>query len=155
MHKMRRSDRQMAEQEIYELLESSDIIRIGVIAEEKPYIVPVNFICLNDVIYFHSAKAGRKVTALEEAGEVCFEVDELIAIKHEDKACKFSCYYKSIIGYGQPFSVDGPEKADILNSLTQKYTTKKFEPVSAGDAQHVVVYGIKITSVCGKKNIPH
>lgn len=62
---MRRRDREVVQQnEIDQIIDSCDCLRLGLNAEDGAYIVPLNFAYVPGKpakFYFHSAKEGRKV----------------------------------------------------------------------------------------------
>ena len=152
---MRRKDRQMTHQESLKVLAESQVVRLGVIAEGEPYIVPLNFILIDETLYFHSAKEGRKLGALAIADSVCLEVDDIVAIKTAKIACKFSCYYRSVIAYGEPFLLEeGNYKAEVLTRLTERYCDFELKPLTAEDVLEIAVYGVRIRSISGKQNLP-
>ena len=100
---MRRKDREVTD--IEQLLEIIDCCKVCTIAMQDKdglYIVPLNFgYEFKDeslTLYFHSAKEGRKISAIAENSRVCFEMDcEHRLIEAED-ACGYAYSFKSIIG---------------------------------------------------------
>ena len=77
---MRRSDREVTDfNEIVEIINKCDCIRLGFSSEPVPYILPLNFgievVDKNIILYFHSAKEGYKTTLIKEGTEASFECD--------------------------------------------------------------------------------
>lgn len=60
--------------EIDDLLKEQVTGRIGCCNEGKTYIVPINYVYQDGVIYGHSA-AGKKIDMLRINPQVCFQVD--------------------------------------------------------------------------------
>lgn len=76
--------------EIEALLSRQITGRLGCHANGTTYIVPVNYVYKNGIIYAHSGP-GKKIEMMRQNPEVCFEVDEIKNI--------FS--WKSVIVWGK------------------------------------------------------
>lgn len=81
---------QLEQPEIEALLSRQITGRLGCHANGTTYIVPVNYVYKNGVIYAHSGP-GKKIEMMRQNPEVCFEVDEIKNI--------FS--WKSVIVWGK------------------------------------------------------
>jgi nitroimidazol reductase NimA-like FMN-containing flavoprotein (pyridoxamine 5'-phosphate oxidase superfamily) len=68
----------LATEEIEAVLSKEVLGRIGCIADERPYIVPVAYVYDGefDDVYIHSAE-GMKLEAMRANPEVCFEVEQI------------------------------------------------------------------------------
>ena len=78
------------------ILKESRICRIGLVDQDKPYIVPMNFGYKNGTLYIHSAKEGRKIDLMKKNPNVCFEMDELVRLKKAKQACEWGVQYQSM-----------------------------------------------------------
>ena len=93
-------------------------VEYGVLAlfAKKPYAVPVNFVYLNDVIYFHGSTKGKKMDILRENKHVSFNINSEAAIipsyysSAENLACPATTFFKSV-------TIDG--EAEIVESRTE------------------------------------
>ena len=66
---MRRKDREIPAQEALDaIITQSNFAVLGLPGQEAPYLVPMNFGWLNRCLYLHSARAGRKIRMLHDAG---------------------------------------------------------------------------------------
>ena len=76
---MRRQKREVTSpEELRRILEKCQILRIGAMDEEGMFVVPVNYgFEWEDelLLYFHSAKEGRKADAFRKDPNVAFELD--------------------------------------------------------------------------------
>ncbi len=65
---MRRKDRELVElSALYEILDKSDVLHLGLWDGHEVYVVPVNYVRIGDALYFHSALEGRKVDVLNRS----------------------------------------------------------------------------------------
>ncbi len=154
---MRRSDREINDKKtIYEIIETAEVCRLGFCAENRPYIVPMNFgyEVINDklTLYFHCACKGRKLDMLKINNFVCFEIDLAFGVENGGKACSYTMKYKSVIGEGRIFVCDNDaEKEKGLNLILTHYVkdtsfTFKNEEISAVTVLKLVVENISAKS---------
>lgn len=123
-------------------------VRLGMVSQGVPYVVPVNFVYLNGTVYFHCACAGRKYQAIRQGGTVCLEFDTTLGIDAEGA----DTFYTSVIGWGTPHFCEGrSEKIRILGELCGKYLGKK-RNISDTMADGTCVVGIRLDTVTGKEN---
>lgn len=130
---MRRKDREVTDiNELLNIIQECRICHLGMQDEKGIYIVPLNygFEYVNNqlVLYFHSAKVGRKIDALKLNPNVCIEMDCDHRLIEGDKACDYSFGFKSIIGNGKVnFLENYDEKLKGLQLLMRHETLKEFE----------------------------
>ena len=147
---MRRKDREITEMdEMLKILDQCKVCRVAMQDREGLYIVPLNFGYTFEnsklVLYFHSAKEGRKISALKVNNSVCFEMDCEHSLITADTACDYGYYFKSIIGNGKAeFIEDTEEKKKALTTLMKHQTGKDF---TFDDKMTGIVTVFKITSL--------
>ena len=104
---MRRKDRAVYDRaEISGILDQCAVCRIAMVDGGRPYVVPMNFgyewLGERLAIYLHCAGAGRKLDALREGPDVCFEADCAGRLTGAgDLACAYSYAYQSVIAQGR------------------------------------------------------
>ena len=114
---MRRKDRELTGRENIEpILQACKACRIAMIADGKPYVIPMNYGYTWDdtglTLYFHSGLRGKKIDALRANPQVCFELDVEDGVTGTgDVACKYSYAFSSIVGEGKmQFARNNDEK---------------------------------------------
>jgi nitroimidazol reductase NimA-like FMN-containing flavoprotein (pyridoxamine 5'-phosphate oxidase superfamily) len=149
---MRRQDRALSEAQSTDFLSQAEVGRVAMAVDNEPYVIPVNYFYEDNRVYFHCAPMGRKLEMMGSNSRVCFEVDEMIAVKPGQRACEYGAYFRSVIAYGNASLMpEGIEKVRILNQLTHRYApTASFAPVTEEDARSVGVVMIELTEVSGK-----
>ena len=111
---------------------------LALCADDKPYSLPINFVNLEGIIYFHGAKSGRKITILKKNALAAFSVVEAHALiqsyfsSTEGLACPATQFFKSIMIEGEiVFVEDYQEKVKALSALMQKLQPEgKYKPLS-------------------------
>jgi nitroimidazol reductase NimA-like FMN-containing flavoprotein (pyridoxamine 5'-phosphate oxidase superfamily) len=68
--------RQLCEEETTALLTAGRVGRLGCIHKGEPYVVPINYLFEEGVIYSHSLP-GMKIEAMRSFPRVCLQVDEI------------------------------------------------------------------------------
>jgi uncharacterized protein len=150
---MRRDEREIKKrEEIEAIIQQAQVCRIGLSAQNVPYIVPVNFGYNCDCLYFHCTGLGKKIDTLCQNNRVCFEVDIDFELRRPDgPPCHWGANYRSVIGFGWAFLIDDQtEKSAALNIICQHYGTAPHD-FSADEVRKVTVVRIKIDSLTGKK----
>ena len=118
---MRREDHRMPSDECDALLRRAEIMRLGLIEDGEPYVVPVNFGYDGERIYVHGPREGRRISAVSEGAQVCFEVDEG-GIAPADRPCGYTSRFRSVIGYGTArLLADDAEKLHGLDVIMRHY----------------------------------
>lgn len=126
---MRRDEHSSSSDEDFRYVTDNAIVgHLGLITPSGfPRIVPLNFVAINDVVYFHGAKSGEKFEILKNSPLVSFSIDipySFIPSYFESKksACPATHFFKSIHIRGTGLIVnDIEEKAIAMNELMQKY----------------------------------
>ncbi len=170
---MRRTDYEMTEQEeIDRLLAEAGHGYLGIITSDGwPSVVPLNYVVVDNRIYFHGAHEGQKMEALASNPRVSFTVVEDFAfIPSHFRDPRFACpatqYYRSVMIRGRARIVDAaPEKAAALQALMEKLQPEGgFEPITAEAPMYrkslrtTAVVAIDIEQIAGKfkfgQNLP-
>jgi nitroimidazol reductase NimA-like FMN-containing flavoprotein (pyridoxamine 5'-phosphate oxidase superfamily) len=128
---MRRKEREITDPEKkIAIIGACKVLRLGIYDGKIPYVVPVNFgYSIKDeelTLYFHSAKEGRKIDALNAFPLVCFEMDAEHELIESKLACNYSYAYASVIGTGTVWFLESPaEKVEALQLIMEHQTGKK------------------------------
>lgn len=153
---LRRTDKQMDETRVREILASAYSGRLGTVgADGWPYVVPLLYVYMDEQIYTHnSAARGHLRNNLEHDPRVCFEIDEPGQVFGYGRfACDTSLSYASVIAFGTVRIVDDrDEKASFCSALMTKYAGH----VSGRPADvfprldHIAVYAMRVERMTGK-----
>ena len=104
---------EMTSEEIEQFLSCARVGRLGIIARDKPYVVPVGFGYSKGKVFFHTCAKGLKMNELKKNPSVCFEVDE---------ALSDITMYKSAIILGTAEIISNEKKMiPYLQKLIDKY----------------------------------
>jgi len=156
---VRRSDREITDtSSICAILDKCDIMRIALCADNKPYLVPMNYAYEatgEDVyIYFHCATEGKKLDVIAQNSAVCFEVDCSYKTLKAERACSWSAEYESVIGEGEITIVDdAAQKTRALDFLMSKHGFVGTPQYSLKDLDAMRVLMIRVSSMTGKRKI--
>ena len=150
---MRRTDKEIAKEEIEKILHGNKICRIALARNNIPYIFPMNYGFSNNAIYLHSASDSTKLDIIRENPAVCFEISDSIEIAHSEKACSFGTKYRSVIGHGKIKIIEDPvEKKESLQQLMRQHTNTENWELDGKLMQKVAALRIEIKSISGKKS---
>lgn len=134
---------------VAEVLRAAEYLSLAVLDEAGPYSVPVNFACRDGVLFFHSAKKGRKIEALrraEAAGtSVAFSAATDLGMKTGAKACQWGYTFRSVLGSGTVRELTDPADARAgLGVIMEKYAGSDGFPYDGGILAKTAVLALRI-----------
>ncbi len=95
--------------QIEDLLGNAVIGRIGCISDGRPYVVPVVYVYDHGCVYGHTT-AGKKLTAMGENPQVCFEVERVEDLQN----------WQSVIASGVFEDLDEQEQSTGMQLLIDR-----------------------------------
>lgn len=118
--------------EITRILENTKIVHIGMVDEEGPYVVPMNYgyAFENDqlVLYVHGSLKGRKIDAMRNNPDVFIEISCDVQQFEGKMACQYGTSYYCVMGKGKAEILDDVEdKKAGLSLFMKSHTGKDFE----------------------------
>ena len=116
-----------------------------------PYAVPLNFVLIENSLYFHSAAEGHKVDALKRDPKASFCVVE----KNTVVPKLLATAYKSAVAFGTiRILSEEAEKRTALKALAEKYSSA-FPAEAEKEIAHylgqVFVFALDIETMTGKE----
>ncbi len=152
---MRRKDKEITEAtELLDIIHRCRVCRLAMLDEEGLYIVPLNYGYAWEenrlTFYFHSAKEGRKIRALQTHPEVAFELDCDHRLLAGDIPCKSTYGFKSIIGNGMVRFIDEPEERKKALSLLLSHQLGRDCTVTDAMQGAVALFKLEVSSFSGK-----
>ncbi|WP_333649199.1 pyridoxamine 5'-phosphate oxidase family protein [Lacrimispora sp.] len=150
---MRRKKQELAQEECVKILNKGTS---GVLAvsgdEDYPYAVPLSYVYHDLKIYFHCAKEGHKLDAIERNEKVSFCVIDQDRVIPEE----YTTYFRSVIAFGKARKIeDEEEKRKTLEILAVKYSPDQ-EGLSKeidGQLKRVTMVELSIEHMTGKEAI--
>ena len=154
---MRRADREVTDyQQIQSIIEQAKVVHIGMIDNDRPYVVPMQYgFVFSDgtlTLYVHCAKEGRKLDILKKNPYVFIELETNVAIvSGGDIPCKYGSEYASVMGDGTAVIVeDVAEKISGLQLMMKTQSGRDFE-ITEQMATSVTVLRIDVPCVTAKR----
>lgn len=118
---MRRKNQELSKEENIEILKRGKTGILAVIGDDDyPYAVPLNYIYLDEKIYFHCAKTGHKIDAIQKNPKVSFCVVD----KDEAVPEKYGTDYRSVVVFGRAEFLKEDEMMLFIQKFTKKYCPK-------------------------------
>ena len=109
-------------EEIKKILEKENIVHIGLVDGDEPYVVPMNYgFTMEDgklTLYLHGATEGKKLDLMRANPKVFFSIEsEIVAFSGGNIACQYGTSYSSVMGKGTAQILENP--ADKMEGLTR------------------------------------
>ena len=151
---LRRKKQLLSEQETLRVLEEGKTGIVGVLGDDGyPYTVPINYVSLENKIYFHSAKKGHKVDAIAKEPKVSMTVVE----KDDVVSREFTTYFRSIQLFGKAYVVeDEAERNVAFRALCEKFRgadLDRYEEIMSKEAAAAAIVRIDIEHITGKESM--
>ncbi|MGN1045335.1 MAG: pyridoxamine 5'-phosphate oxidase family protein [Candidatus Methanomethylophilaceae archaeon] len=144
--------------EIYTVLDRTKEGVLSTVGKDGyPYGTPVNFVRIDDAIYFHGRKVGEKVDNIKACDKVCLTAMILGGFEHcGPDGCNTTSIYESVIVRGTVSEVtDTDEKIAALKATIAKLTPERVnDPMNKKLADVAAIYRIGIDSATGKYHRP-
>lgn len=117
-HEMRRAKQRLSPEESLAILEKGSSGVLALWDGEEPYAVPLSYVYHQGKLYFHCARAGRKLEAIK----VCPRASFCVVAADNVIAEKYTTAYRSVIVSGRLRIIeDETEMVPALRLLAAKY----------------------------------
>lgn len=117
---MRRFKQLLSVEETVAVLNKGTSGVLAVIGDDGyPYTIPLSYVYCDSKIYFHSAKRGHKIDAINQNSKVSFCVTDKDEVIQEE----YTTYFRSVIAFGKARIIeDDTEKKAAIEKLAEKYS---------------------------------
>lgn len=105
---LRKTQKQINE-EAQAILERGNILCLALAQGDQPYVVPMNYGCLEGKVYMHTGPKGLKMEILAANPKVSFTVMESVELMSGPNPCKWDTRYRSVVGLGRATLVEDLE----------------------------------------------
>lgn len=153
---MRRSDREVVEvRELKDILDRCKTCHLAMVDDGHPYVIPLSYAyeIKGDtlILYFHSAKEGRKLDLLRKNNQVCFEMCQEGRLEYSEKnPCHSGYDYSCVHGFGIVEFIDNPEEACEALTHLMRHQTNHAVSFTKEQTEHVCLYRVVSTDFTGK-----
>lgn len=157
---MRRSDREQSRDFALELI---DRCTYGVLSvstgEETPYCLPLSLVRVEDSLYFHCARQGRKLDLLHKNPRVCVTFVGNSAPAYVAEKNMYTDYFQSAIVTGTAHELTGDEeRLAALRAICQRLTPEgmggdSFERAVSGSLSATGVWRIDMDQITAKAKL--
>lgn len=128
MQGMTRRERQVIDMdEIREILDKSQVVHLGLVDGDEPYVVPMNYGYTMDEdgklsLYLHGATQGRKLDVMHKNPKVFISMECDVEPFSGDVACRYGMAYRSLMGRGTAVFLEEPQ--DKIQAMIQLMKTQ-------------------------------
>ena len=122
--------------------------------EDYPYAVPISYVYSGGSLYFHCARSGHKLDAIERSEKASFCVIDQDQIVPEE----YTTYFRSVIAFGRiRILQDEEERREAIEKLALKYapdsTPEERQQEIQREWERLCILGLEIEHVTGKEAI--
>jgi nitroimidazol reductase NimA-like FMN-containing flavoprotein (pyridoxamine 5'-phosphate oxidase superfamily) len=148
---MRRKKLESKDMAVFDqIVSEAEVGYLGIMTEDGyPRVVPVNFVSIDRVVYFHGAVEGEKYDLIKQSPKVTFSVDIPLAIipsywLSDENAGGATHLFKSILIKGRAGVVnDNNARCFALQKLMEKYQPEgQFLPIAPDEKEYDKILSI-------------
>ena len=152
---MRLRKQELSRQKVADILHKGTSGVLALLGDnDYPYAVPISYVYDDGKIYFHSAKNGHKIDAIQRTAKASFcVIDEDLVVPEE-----YTTYFRSVIAFGKIRVIeDDREKRAAIEKLAIKYAPEdtaanRDDAISRG-GNLICMLEMKIDHITGKEAI--
>lgn len=155
---MRREEREItAREELLAVLGRCNVLHLGLVDGDRPYVVPLNFGFEDTrdglVLYFHSAREGRKIKLLRKNPHVCIQLECGTQVKQGAAACGWSMQYESLIGEATAILLEDEEEIRRgMDAIMRQCGYKGAPDYDAAVLARTQLIALRVETLTGKRN---
>lgn len=152
---LRRSKQLLSQEETTAVLRRGGFGVLALMGDDSyPYAVPISYVYDGGRLYFHCAKSGHKLDAIQRSKKVSFCVIDQDQIVPE----KYTTYFRSVIAFGRIHILeDESEKRMAIEKLAFKYAPDSREEdrktAIQRDWEPLCILEMEIDYITGKEAI--
>lgn len=154
--KMRRKDLEIRNPlEIEDIINSAQVVHIGLSGEEYPYVVPMTYGYEKQKLYLHCASQGHRIDLIRRDPRVCFQLEcDVVFHPDDSKSSGLTLTYRSVTGFGIARILEElDEKRDAIRILASHYCEKGTTVHRSEQAlRNVTMLEISIQHMTGKEH---
>ncbi len=147
---------------LYQVLDEAEFGTLALCLDNNPYSLPLNFVRVQDEIYFHGKNDGRKMEILRQNKQVSFSVVESYSLipsyfsSNAGLACSATIFFKSVLVDGTIEAVTNYNgKKDALSAFMNKYQPEGgYTDIAANDYKKIidktVLFSLSLLQMQGK-----
>lgn len=154
---MRKAEREIKDfKQVAEVVARCQVVRLGLFAEDYPYIVPLTFGYEAEngklTVYFHCATQGKKIGLIAADDRVCLEWDILHG--YVETGHSVTADYESVMAFGTISRCTGEERVRGLRLLLEHTGYTGYSAETCAALPVVDVYKVECERVTGKRRFP-
>ena len=157
MYEMRRKDKEVTDRQWMEnILKRGRMMHLGMTgADGWPYVVPLGYGYMDNVIYMHGAPEGRKNDILAANPRVCFQVTLDAEVLSSDVGAKYTMKYRSVTGFGIVRSLIIPRERNAALKILMDHYGGPYTDYPEDSEMHkkLWVARLDIENMTGKKSV--
>jgi nitroimidazol reductase NimA-like FMN-containing flavoprotein (pyridoxamine 5'-phosphate oxidase superfamily) len=142
--------------EIISFLDTERFGYLGLVDDTgRPFIIPLAYARLDDAIVIHGSTGAGALSSITNTTQVCFNVSRINGLVLARSSFESSVHYESVNIFGTCFRVDGEEKVELLNRLTERLFPKRastLRPMTQKEIAATAVIKISMEHLVAKRS---
>jgi nitroimidazol reductase NimA-like FMN-containing flavoprotein (pyridoxamine 5'-phosphate oxidase superfamily) len=139
-------------EELEAILKETEVCRLGLRDNGMPYIIPMNFGCKDNTLYFHSARTGHKIDLLERDPRISFQCESEARQVRDEGSGKWMVRTLSVMAEGRAAFIAEPEdKREAMKLIMSRYSGGMEFEYSDETLGEMALIRVPIETIQGRK----
>ncbi|HJL66191.1 MAG: pyridoxamine 5'-phosphate oxidase family protein [Arenicellales bacterium] len=104
---------------LYQIIDEALVCHVGFVISGEPHIIPTAIARMGDHVIIHGSRVSRMIKHLQSGERACITVTHLDGMVLARSAMHHSMNYRSVVIYGVGETVEGEQKVEALDHLTE------------------------------------
>lgn len=123
---------------IHAILDEGLIAHVGFAVKGRPFVIPMIYVRIDEVLYLHGSPASRMLKELRKGIPVCVTVTHLDGVVLARSALHHSMNFRSVMVFGTAHSIDDQaEKARVMHALVEHVVPGRSADIRPGSPDEI------------------
>lgn len=114
---------------VHAVLDAAPLGHLGFVVDGQPFVIPMLYGRIGDAVYLHGSVASRLMRTMAGGIEVCLTATIVDGLVLARSAFHHSMNYRSVVAFGRAVPVEGDEKVDALEAISDHLRPGRWDEV--------------------------
>jgi len=142
--------------DLYAILDSNLVAHVGFVIDEEPFVIPMAYGRVGEVVYLHGSSGSRIMRALEKQPKVCISITEIHALKVARSNFNSGMHYRSAVIFGNAQLVPEDKKDAALDAISDALIPGRVKEVRSSTKKELaatIIISVPLTETSVKISV--
>ena len=142
--------------DLHAILDSNLVAHVGFVIDEEPFVIPMAYGRVGEVVYLHGSSGSRIMRALEKQPKVCISITEIHALKVARSNFNSGMHYRSAVIFGNAQLVPEDKKDAALDAISDALIPGRVKEVRSSTKKELaatIIISVPLTETSVKISV--